>query len=217
MKRMMWLLVLLNLGLLAYFNLALILPSPPRVNLPEIKPEKIHLASTQEIAALPKPAEKLAQIPVATVCYQWGVFSGERVSVAVTTAQQLGLSSTLKEQISMQARRFWVYRPPLISAEEAQAKAAEFKALGVENLLVVQEPPWKNAISFGVFADEYRAIKLFNDLKAKGVNNVQKSLRNQGGSYSSLQFTQLTADNVAALLQLKPNFPEASLEPAACN
>jgi hypothetical protein len=217
MKRLIWLLVSLNIGLLVYFNLEQILPSTPTVMRPEIRPERVHLPTAQEIATMPQPTEKLAPLPVQTACYQWGVFSGTRIVAAETTARQLGLSPTLKELIPMQARRFWVYRPPLKSAEEAQAKAAELKALGVENLQIVQEPPWKNAISFGVFADEFRAIKLLNDLKAKGVNNVQKSLRNQGGSYSSLQFTQLTADNVAALLQLKPNFPEASLEPAACN
>jgi hypothetical protein len=216
MKRLIALLVLLNLGLLIYFNLGNILPSTPSVKRPEIMPEKIHLPSAQEIAAMPRPAVNLTPAPQQSACYQWGVFSGARIDVAETTAQKLGLSATRQEQIPMQARRFWIYRPPLNSAEEAQAKAAELKALGVEYLQVVQEPKWKNAISFGVFADESRANKLLNELKAKGVNNVEKALRNQGGSYSSLVFTNLTADHVAALQQLKPSFPEANLEPVAC-
>jgi hypothetical protein len=207
---------MLNLGLLVYFNLEHILPSPPSVKRPEIMPEKIHLPSAQEIALMPRPAVNLTPAPLQTGCYQWGFFSSERIAAAETTAQKLGLAATLQEQIPMQARRFWIYRPPLKSIEEAQAKAAELTALGVEYLLIVQEPKWKNAISFGVFADENRANKLLNELKAKGVNNVEKALRNQGGSYSSLLFTNLTADHVAALQQLKPSFPEANLEPVAC-
>lgn len=217
MKRLIWLLVSLNIGLLLYFNLAQILPSTPIVNQAEIMAERIRLPSAQQIAAMPKPAQHIASVPLQTACYQWGIFSGERIEAAETTAQHLGLAATLKEQIPMQARRFWIYQPPLKSAAEAQIKAAELKALGVEYLQVVQEPKWRNAISFGVFADENRALKLLNELKAKGVNNVQKTLRNQGGSYSSLVFTHLTADHVAALQQLKPNFPEADLEKIDCD
>lgn len=216
MKRIITLLVLLNLGLLVYFNLGNILPSTPSVKRPEIMPEKIHLPTAQEVAAMPRPLVNLAAAPLQTGCYQWGFFSSERIAAAETTALKLGLSATRQEQIPMQARRFWIYRPPLQSTEEAQAKAAELKALGVEYLLIVQEPKWKNAISFGVFADENRADKLLNELKAKGVNNVEKALRNQGGSYSSLVFTNLTTDHIAALQQLKPSFPEANLEPVAC-
>lgn len=216
MKRLLVMLVVLNIGLWLYFNVAQILPSPPKQNQPEIMPEKIRLPSAQEIAVMPKRAENLTPAPLPTACYQWGEFSGARIAEAETTAQKLGLTATRKEQIPLQARRFWVYRPALKSAEEAQAKAAELKALGVEYLMVMQEPQWKNAISFGVFADENRANKLLNELKAKGVNNVEKALRNQGGSYSSLLFTNLTADHVAALQQLKPSYPEANLEPVAC-
>ena len=216
MKRIITLLVMLNLGLLIYFNLGHILPSAPSVKRPEIMPEKIHLPTAQEIAAMPRPVVNLPASPPQTGCYQWGVFSSERIAAAEATALKLGLSATLQEQIPMQARRFWIYQPPLKTAEEAEAKAAELKALGVEYLQVVQEPKWKNAISFGVFADESRANKLLNELEAKGVKNVEKALRNQGGSYSSLVFTNLTADNVAALQQLKPSFAEANLESVAC-
>jgi len=216
MKRIITLLLALNLGLLLYFNLEHILPNTPSVQHPEIMPEKIQLPSAQEIAAMPRPVVHLAAAPLPTGCYQWGFFSSERIATAEATAQKLGLSATLQEQIPLQARRFWIYRPPLKTAEEAQAKAAELKALGVEYLQVVQEPKWKNAISFGVFADESRANMLLNELKAKGVSIVEKALRNQGGSYSSLLFTNLTADHVAALQQLKPSFAEATLEAIAC-
>ena len=43
MKKLIWLLVIVNVGLLAYFNLDYILPSTPAVNFSELNPEKISI------------------------------------------------------------------------------------------------------------------------------------------------------------------------------
>jgi len=40
MKRVFWLLIIVNLALLGYFNAALLLPSKPEIKLAEIAPEK---------------------------------------------------------------------------------------------------------------------------------------------------------------------------------
>jgi len=220
-KFLVWVLVIINLGLLAYFNQARFLPSAPQFKAAEIHPEKIVILSQMQVDALPKKSLSLPPPlilePAVTTCFEWGIFTGESLNRAQTAIAKLALQPEIKEETSQEAKRFWVYRLPLKTAEEAQLKTIELKALGVEDLFVVQDPKWKNAISFGVFADEQLATKLLNELKAKGVKNVVKSLRNQGKNHASFQFNALTDAQVLELKKLKPNFPEASLSQVSCS
>ena len=242
MKKLVWLLVLINVGLLAYFNKELILPSAPKAALLAIHPEKISILTQQQIDALPKndaavttanstatspptvdaattanatPAPTPA--PIKTTCYEWGVFSAANLTGAQTAVSNLSIQTTVKEQSSLEAKRFWIYKQPLKSVEAAQAKALELKALGIQDLYIVQDARWRNAISFGVFEDEQLATKLLNELKAKGVKDVVKALRNQGKGHASLQFNKLTDTEVIELKKLKPEFPEADLKEVACS
>lgn len=236
MKWLVWALVAINLGLFAYFNLDHILPSAPIAKATEINPEKIKVLSQKEIEALPKkaveapPAAKAAPqadtaapvntatpAPAVSACFEWGVFSASNLASAQSAVAKLNLQTTVKEQNTQQASRFWVYEPPLKTAAAAQAKAAELKALGIGELFVVQEPKWKNAISFGIFEDEQLATKLLNELRAKGVKDAVKTLRNQGRGHSSLRFNNLAVNQIVSLKQLKSEFPEAALKEVACN
>jgi len=224
MKRFFWLLALFNLALLAYFNLGYILPGKPEIKLAELSPEKIKVLSQDELDSLPKreasapvvdtPAP--APAPVAT-CFEWGVFSDSNIANAQKALDKLSLQASTKEQSSEQPKRFWVYKAPAKTLAEAQKRAAEYKALGIEDLFVVQEEKWKNAISFGIFEDEKLATKLQHELQAKGVKNVEKTLRNQGKSHYSLILANLTENDSAEIKKLKPNFPAAELKEVSCN
>lgn len=221
MKKLIWLLILINIGLLTYFNLDRILPAQPQTRQAEIDPDKISILSPSQIEALPRKAAETAPppaaIPVAvTSCFEWGSFTGSGITGAQNAAAKLALNATRKEEPSAQKKRFWVYRPPFKSAEEALLRAAELKALGIEDLFVVQEPKWKNAISFGIFEDEQLAAKLLNELKAKGVKDAAKTLRNQGKDHASLVFKSLSDTEATELRKLKPEFPEAELKEVAC-
>lgn len=238
MKKIVGLLVLINLGLLAYFNSDLILPSKQGAEA-AMQPEKIKLLNQAQVEALPKigdapptasaetvsasihathtPVTIQAETALKTACYEWGVFSATNLTMAQAALAKIALPAVVKEQSSLEAKRFWVYKQPLKSEEAAQAKAIELKALGVEELYVVQEAKWKNAISFGVFEDEQLATKLLNELKAKGVRNVVKALHNQGKEHASLIFTALASDKINELQKLKSEFPEANLKEIACH
>ena len=164
--------------------------------------------------ASPAPDNSSAKI---AMCYEWGVFSASNLTGAQVAATKLSLQAKVKEQSSLEAKRYWVYKPPLKSPEAAQAKALELKALGVQDVYVVQDAKWKNAISFGVFEDEQLATNLLNELKAKGVREVVKALRNQGKGHSSLLFSKLSDAEVLELKKLKTEFPEAEVKEVACN
>ncbi|HEY0842829.1 sporulation protein [Methylotenera sp.] len=220
MKYLFWLFAIINIGLFGYFNRDVVLPKPAQTQQAEISPEKIKVLSQQQIDALSKKEQKVAEVkpePVADVCFEWSVFSDANLAHAQGELGKLSLQATVKEQPIQESKRFWVYRPPFKTTAEALKRAAEFKAQGITDVFVVQEPKWKNAISFGIFSDEQLAIHLQKELQAKGIKNVEKSLRNQGKSYSSLLLKNLTENEVAEIKKLKPSFPAAELKEVSCS
>jgi len=58
---------------------------------------------------------------------------------------------------------------------------------------------------------------LQKELQAKGVKNVEKALRTQGKSYSSLLLKNLTENEIAEIKKLKPNYPAAELKEVSCD
>ena len=224
MKRFFWFLILLNLGLLAYFNIGYIMPGKPEIKLAEINPDTIKVLSQSEIDALPKKQTALPLISTPTLepeakatCFEWGTFSDSNLANAQKVLTRMSLPITAKQQEAEGPKRYWVYRPPLKTAADAQKKAVELKALGVADLFVVQEEKWKNAISFGIFEDEQLATKLMQELQAKGVKNVEKVLRSNGKGHHSLALGSLNESQIAELKKLQPDFPAAELKEVSCN
>ncbi|HSI24968.1 MAG TPA: sporulation protein [Methylotenera sp.] len=222
MKLLVWLLVLLNVGLLAYFNLDLIAPQPALADR-SIMPEKLKILSEAELQAMPKKvAQPVVEAPVtvlgdATTCYKWGNFTKTNLPAAQVVLVRLGLQSDVKqEQANNEDRRFWVYYPPLKSATLAQEKANEIEAMGVDELFIVQDSQWRNAISFGLFQDEQLASALLAELQTKGVKGATKALRSPGKSLNSLLIKSVSAATALELQRIKPEFVGTEIEPAAC-
>ena len=144
MKRLIWLLLIINVVLFAYFNLDYVSPNKPVVKLPELNSEKISLLTQQQLDLLPKKAgvmpETITMVAITPSCYEWGVFEDEKL-----------------------------------------------------------------------------AIKLMDELKAKGVSDVVKTLRDQEKGRFNLLFKQLQEPQVAEIKKLKSGFPEADLKQVTCN
>lgn len=219
MKRVFWLLLIVNLALLAYFNMAMHLPAETEIKLREIKPEKIKVLSQDEIDALPRKTLEPtpATVEATARCYEWGAFSDAALATAQKALDKLNVTATAKALNSEPAQLFWVYIAPAKTVAAAQKKAAELRALGIQDLFVVQEDKWKNAISFGMFEDEQFALKLMRELQTKGVRNLQKSLRSSGKGQHSLFLNTPSDEEISEINQLKTNFPAATLKQISCN
>jgi hypothetical protein len=233
MRLIVLLLLLLNVGLYAYFNMNQLVPAPVTAN-KEINPEKLIVLNKEALDAMPKseptnamvaneptsiPQASIPQVtePVATTCYTWGNFTQTNLPAAQVVLARLGLQSEIKqEQVATEDRRFWVYYPPLKSAELAEKKASEIKALGVQELYIVQDSQWRNAISFGLFQDEQLASSLLNELQGKGVRNATKALRSAGKSQSSLLIKAVSLEAATELQKIKPEFVGTDLAPVTC-
>jgi hypothetical protein len=228
MRLIVLLLLLLNVGLFAYFNMNQLAPAPVTAN-KEINPEKLIVVSQEALDAMPTNEPASAMIanestsfpqvsePVTTTCYTWGNFTQTNLPAAQVVLARLGLQSEIKqEQVAIEERRFWVYYPPLKSAELAESKAAEIRALGVQELYIVQDSQWRNAISFGLFQDEQLASSLLNELQNKGVKNATKALRSAGKSLSSLLIKAVSLEAATELQKIKPEFVGTDLAPITC-
>jgi hypothetical protein len=219
MKWVVWGLLLLNVMLLAYFNLSTAYPTQARH--PAIQPEKIKLLTPQEVESLPKKTAEMADIqaslpaPVQFGCYEWGSFSKANLARARNILTKFSINATIKQQTTPEATRYWVYIPPAKSLQAAQAKVEELRGLGVQDIFVVLEPQWRHAISFGVFKDEQLANKLLEELKNKGVIAI-KGARNQEKGQASLLMNNMSSDTAAEIDKLKPDFPGSELKQATC-
>lgn len=224
MKWWVWLLVLLNVGLLVYFNLDVIAPKPVVSNR-AMNAEKLKVLSAKEIETMPM---RQAPQPVvtavdsapaaATTCYKWGNFTKTNLPSAQVVLVRLGLQGKVnQESVTGQDRRFWVYYPPLKNAELAQQKAEEIRAMGVDELFIVQDSQWRNAISFGLFNEEQLASNLLTSLQQKGVKGATKALRNPGNALSSLLINGVTEVAAYELHKVKNEFLGTELSPAACS
>jgi hypothetical protein len=220
MKWLLGLLILVNMGLLGYFNLDIIAPKPVQIN-PPINPEKLKILDQQALEAMPKkvaalPVEPVVETPT-TSCYEWGNFTASNLPSAQVALAKLGLEGVAKQADTAKAdRRFWVYYPPLKNAQLAQEKANEIKALGIGEIFVVQDSQWRHAISFGLFQDEKLATNLLNDLQAKGVKGATKALRSPGKNISSLLVKAVSPEAALELQKVSPEFIGSELKVAAC-
>ena len=243
MKRLFWILLLLNVLVFAYFKWEALSPAVSSLK-PAIHPEQIKLLSTaaletypkrtiqkqeSSLSASPAPVSEVAtdNLPVKTAenhkaeavaCYEWSSFTMARVNEAVGLAQKLNITTQAKQIAPGQQEnvRYWIYKPPLASAEAAQSKAEELRKLGVEDFFIVQDDPkWRNAISFGVFRDEKLADRLMEDLKAKGVRLLIKSARG-GQGQAVIRLQNVTAQQLASLQKSGAQFPDAVIKETPC-
>lgn len=179
--------------------------------------DKIKLLTQDEVDALPKADEPGdARQGEAYACYEWGSFSTEGLQRAQVILSQHSLVATVQQKTMQEALRYWVYIPPLPSLQAAQSKVGELKALGVDVSFIIQEAPWRNAISLGVFKDERLANKLLEQLQRQGVRSAQKGVRNQEKGRVSLLINDMSAEMAGELNKQGANFPGSELKQVIC-
>jgi sporulation related protein len=176
MRTLFLLLVLANVGFFAWSRYV----SPPEASadpLPlarQIEPEKLKVVPPGELPAIaPRPIAAQAT-PVATKCVEWGSFTLTDAPRAQSALEPLQLGSRLAQRRTEEAAGWWVFIPPQGSRPAALKKAAELKALSVDDYFVVQdEGPHRWAVSLGVFRTEEAAQARLAALRDQGVRSAQ--------------------------------------------
>lgn len=138
----------------------------------QIEPEKLKIISP---ADLPPPAA--AQRPAvlaALKCMEWGSFTVADAPRAEKALEPLTLGPRLAQRRTEETAGWWVFIPAQGSRQGAQRKAAELKALGVDDYFIVQdEGEHRWAVSLGVFRSEEAAQARLESLRSRGVRTAQ--------------------------------------------
>ncbi len=207
----------------------------PRPLATEIQAERVRLltpkaltslpirASTQAEPATTSPASTHATITdpaTATVdsgCYNWGTFKPAQVNAVLAWLQPLHVTATVANATQGTVeKRYWLYKPPLPSAEAAQAKLDELLQLGVEDAFIVQSNQYKYAISLGIFRDQQLADQWLRTLAEKGVRGVVKAVRYAGAGQVVLHLHGLDLTQLQQLKNGLAQFPDSELTPETC-
>lgn len=119
------------------------------------------------------PASEAAPPAATTSCFEWGSFTLAEYSRAEKALEPLALGSRLAQRRVEPAPGWWVYIPPQGSRQGALKKAAELKALGVNDYFILgeeQDPPW--ALSLGLYRSEPAAQARLASLRDQGVRSA---------------------------------------------
>jgi len=105
-------------------------------------------------------------------CLAWGPFGpGEADAAREALATLAGAERVVRRELAASA--WWVHVPPLRSRAEAQRRAGELRAQGVEGARVVESPAaLVNAIDLGLYAEEPAARERLATLRTAGVRGA---------------------------------------------
>ena len=138
----------------------------------QIEPEKLKVIAPAELATLTPRAVPAAA--AAVKCMEWGSFTPADLPRAQNALEPLALGPRLGQRRSEEAPAWWVFIPPQASRPAALKKAAELKALAVEDYFIVQdEGALRWALSLGVFRTEEAAQARLAALRSQGVRSAQ--------------------------------------------
>jgi hypothetical protein len=146
----------------------------------QLSPEKLRIVPAAELA--PAPAAKVAPAPipaaVAFRCLEWGSFTLADAPRAEKALEPFSLGARLTPRRTEESAGWWVFIAPQPNRAGALKKAAELKALAVDDYFIVQEDgPNRWALSLGVFRSEESAQARLAALRAQGVRSAQVGAR----------------------------------------
>jgi len=115
-----------------------------------------------------------AAAPAATACLEWGSFTLADAPRMEKALEPLGLGERLAQRRTEETAGWWVFIPPQGSRQAALKKAAELKALGVEEFFVLaEEGQFRWALSLGIFRNEDAAQARLAALRGQGVRSAR--------------------------------------------
>ena len=225
MRTLFLLLLAAALGVFAW--LRFLAPPDPAIDrqplTQQIQPEKLRIVPPHELAKIaaapapapsPRPRPAAPPEPAAIACLEWGSFSPQEATRAEQRLEPLALGARLAQYRGEETAGWWVFIPPQANRAAAQKKAAELKALGVDDYFVVQEDGrlrW--ALSLGVFRVEDAARAHLEALRAKGVRSAQVGQRETRVPKLWFQARAVEPALLARLQDIARDFEAATLHP----
>lgn len=211
MKKMLWLLIAVNVVFFAVMKTGVMDDKP--VELTPLRGELITIA----VQSAPVSAPVVAP-PSAEKCFEWGEFSGADLDRVTKSLQKFTLGDKLHRREVDHVIGYWVYIAPLKDKAATAQKLAQLKARGVTDYFVIQDAgEWLNAISLGVFKSQESAQSFLQGLRGKGVNSAKMGERAGKARTTILEINGLGDQASAELTALQKDFPSIELKTVACH
>ena len=212
MRTILFLLLLANVTLFGYTRLDSAGRGESARFAQQVQPDRIRLLTPQQVATL-GPAKVAA---LADVCLEWGPFNDGDRARALAELEPAGLGRLLTQKRVENATPFWAFVPRLANKAAADKRAAELKAAGVKDPLVVDSGPLRFAISLGVFRTEEAATAYVAQLGKAGVTDAKAGPRQQVVVQTQLVVRDPEAAVVARVKVLQQGFPGSEITIGAC-
>ena len=178
----------------------------------QVQPDKIKLLTPQQVAAL-GPGKVAA---LADVCLEWGpIAEGDRAR-SLTELDPLALGRLLTQRRIETSTAFWVYLPPVASRADAERRAAEVKARGINQVSIVDNGPQRFAVSLGAFVTEDAAKARLAEVVQLGAANARLGPRQQVATSTVFVIRDPQAPVIARLRDLVPAYPGSEAKIGNC-
>lgn len=205
MRLLFFVLVLANVVTLAYFIYHEQSDAPIKASHAPLNPEKIRTVPLSPRDTSNSTAEKLS-------CWSWSVHQADQTAVARAALDKLGLGDRLTQNPD---EIFVLTMDGLKTKRDAEKKLAELRALGIDEVQMIDEPEKHTAhLVLGRFTDEDAAVVRLNQLKEKGVKST--SISKQAGVGARFVIKQANEKAAADLVQLASTLPGSSVKQSAC-
>ena len=161
----------------------------------------------------PAPVTPAARL----TCIEWGSFGAGELARAQSTLDRIALGARARRTEVGVTAGYWVYMPPLRSQAAMERKAAELRALGVDEYFPILDPGrWRYAISLGVFRNEEGATRYLAQLRQMGVRSATVGEREQRVTQTAFLISEATEEESAKLADLRNEFPGSQLRTVEC-
>lgn len=176
LRALIVLLVVINLGVAAWWATRAPAPPSPVAEAPAGVPRLQLLRESPRPAVRPTPAPSTVAVPAAvpvettpTQCFSFGPYpTPAALRRAHERVRSQALQARVREVADRQASGWRVFTPPLPSRAEAQALADRMTAAGFEDLLVMADGSEANTIALGRYRSEDAARRRQAALQASG-------------------------------------------------
>lgn len=184
-------------------------------------PEAAPASDKAEAKSEPKPEPKPEKTTTpALACLVWRGILAEDLPNARKRLAGLKLTGEFKQEggDSESPKRFWVYIPPRSTNEDAQKKAGELKALGVEDFFVVNDGSrWTHAISLGLFSSKEAADRRLDEVKQRGVRTAVSGQRGESTPVTTrITLHEIPVTVVSDLQQASKAFKGSTISEKGC-
>jgi hypothetical protein len=146
-------------------------------------------------------------------CFSLGPFhSSEEMDETHLLLQAVSTRISERRTEALVEKGYWVFMPPYASVLEANQELISLQALGLEDIGIIHEGEWENAISLGYFMRQENAVRRKKSLEDKGYAPLMRVQRQSEPRYW-LDYEQTPGSGLIALdMQDRPNdFMQRSL------